>query len=180
MRYHACGDDPDHVDRMAREAQPKPPAESVLKLWSEYVRATPNIFRRLAFLASLRDDATGRYSHYRLRWLLGDEATDRFLREQHRSTFADWLALNLEQQHSDFECFLSTAEGHRRQILVMCAVLTPHAWYVPRGVPEHESRLFLADFAALLELLYVKYGLIAAERDKESALERITDYCALW
>jgi hypothetical protein len=162
------------------ERRPDSAASAAVALWGEYVAATPSLFRRLALLASLRDASTARYSHYRLKPLLGEEATDRFLREQHLETFAKWLGLTLEKQRLDFECFLSTTEGHRRQILVMCAVLTPHDWYAPQEVPEHELRLFLADLAALLEPLYQEYGVRAGERDPEASMDSLTDYCALW
>ncbi len=153
---------------------------AAMALWGEYIASTPSLFRRLALLASLREASTGLYSHFRLKPLLGERATDRFLRQQHHATFDAWLAVTLEQQRADFGCFLTTTEGHRRQILVMCAVLTPHPWYAPDDVPEHELRLFLADLEALLEPLYMEYGVRAAERDAEASLDSLTDYCALW
>ncbi len=164
---------------MSEGRQLDAPSLYALKVWDDYVRATPSIFRRLAFLASLRNSANGQYDHARLRPLLGADATNQFLGEQHRTTFAEWLTLNLQQQSSDFERFLASPEGYRRQILVMFTVLLPHRWYVPQNVPEYELRLFLADFEAVLVRFYAEYG-VTKKASAESIPQNLKELGPAW
>ncbi len=164
---------------MAESLPVDPAAAYALRIWEEYVRATPSVFGRLAFLASLRDPATGRYRHVRLSPLLGAETADRFLRDRHRATFAEWLTFNLQQQSSDFECFLSGTKGYKRQNLLMFTVIIPRAWYAPEEAAEHELRLFLADFEAILTPLQAEYGIAASPSAPGPGAKKLSEFGAI-
>ncbi len=152
----------------------------VQAVWTEVIAEIPGVFARLAFLASLRDERTGRYFYFRLKPLVSDDAVDRFLRQQHHAAFKQWLVLPLVRQRADFERFLASRHGHRRQVLTVCAVLTPPGWYAPHEIEEHERMLYISDLAALFGPMFVEYGLSAAERNPATALKLVTDYYALW
>ncbi len=149
-------------------------------LWNEVLGEIPGIFARLAFLASLRDEAMGRYSYFRLKPLVSDDAVDRFLRQQHHAAFKEWLVLPLARRRADFERFLASPHGHRRQILTVCAVLTPPGWYAPLDIEEHEWMLHISDLAVIFGPMLVEYGFSAGERKPATALKVVTDYYALW
>ncbi len=136
----------------------------VLEAWQQHVSEIPSTFGRLAFLAGLKNRETGRYTHYLLKSAFGEEETDRIIRRTHLQVFAEWLSYNLARQQNDLNLFLSSVEGHRRQIVAACAVLAPHVWCIPDGAAEHEKQLYLADLAAILEPLYAQYGLTASSR----------------
>jgi hypothetical protein len=142
-------------------------AERVVETWQQHVSEIPSTFGRLAFLAGLRHRETRIYTHFLLRSVLGEVDTDRVIRGTHRQTFAEWLSYPLAQQQADLNLFLAGVEGHRRQIMAACAVLAPHVWCIPDGIAEHERQLYLADLAAILEPIYIQYGLTAGERTKE-------------
>jgi hypothetical protein len=144
-----------------------------LDLWRQQVADIPSSFGRLAFLAGLKNAETGRYTHFQLTPVFGEDEADRIIRQCHLDEFAEWLSFNLEAQQADLNRFLSGVEGHRRQILAACAVLAPHVWCIPDGAAEHERRLYLADLEAILEPLYAQYGLTATERPKKAGLDRL-------
>jgi hypothetical protein len=145
-----------------------------VEIWRKRVSEIPSTFGRLAYLASLRSRETGRYNDYGLGRVLAEEEVDRELREAHQQVFADWLAFDLKSQSADLDLFLSSVEGHRRQILAACAAQAPHDWLVPEAAADHERQLYLADLGALLELLYAEYGIRAgAEPEPSFGLIRI-------
>jgi hypothetical protein len=141
-----------------------------LGLWRKRVAAIPSLFGRLTYLASLRNADTGRYEHSGLGFVLGDAHADEALRAAHREAFAEWLTLDLKSQHAALELFLSNAEGHRRQVLATCSAPAAQSCLIPEGTPEHESRLYLADLQAILQLLAAEYGLTETERPAPAAL----------
>jgi len=135
-------------------------SERVLDAWQQHVSEIPSTFGRLAFLAGLKNRDTGKYTHYLIKEVFDEGGTDRVIRRTHLQVFAEWLTYTLAQQQADLNIFLSGVDGHRRQILAACAVLAPHVWCIPDGAAEHERRLYLADLAAILEPLYIQYGLL--------------------
>ncbi|HVX66442.1 MAG TPA: hypothetical protein VHA11_07565 [Bryobacteraceae bacterium] len=138
-------------------------AERVLDAWHQHVAEIPSTFGRLAFLAGLKNTNTGRYTHYLLRSAFSDDDTDKIIRRTHLQVFAEWLSYTLARQQSDLNLFLSSVEGHRRQIMAACAVLAPHVWCIPDEAAEHERQLYLADLDAILQPIYIQYGLTPGE-----------------
>ena len=119
-------------------------------LWRKTLSQVPTVFGRLAFLASLRNAATGRYSHEELLRILGPEATDRQLCNSHHQVFSEWLRFSLSEQKADLDDYLSTggrsrAAFHYRNL-------------VPPTARDVERQLYLTDLETLLELLKYEHG----------------------
>ncbi len=132
-------------------------------LWRHTLSALPTQFSRLAYLASLRDPNTGRYLHYGLSSLYGDDEADRVLRESHWWAFSEWLSYMLEQQKADLDLYLSSLEGPRRETLEAWAQLRPYTHYMPSTSRAVERRLFLSDLETLLELLRNEHGVVSPD-----------------
>jgi hypothetical protein len=105
------------------------------------------------YLASLRDQNTGRYEHHGMSQVFGDDEADQSLRESHGRTFADWLCFGLELQKADLDLYLSSFEPDKRTILETWIRLAPYRNLVPASAREVERRLYLTDLEALLDLL---------------------------
>ena len=105
------------------------------------------------YLASLRDQNTGRYEHHGLSQMFGEEEADRALRQSHEETFAGWLGFDLKHQKRDLDLYLSAFQVEKRTILATWMRLAPYRNLTPTTVREPERRLYLADIEAILELL---------------------------
>lgn len=134
-------------------------------LWRKTLAQIPSVFGRLVYLASLRDQNTGRYEHHGMAQIFGDDAADQALRESHGRTFADWLCFGLEQQKADLDLYLSSFEPDKRTILETWIRLAPYRNLVPASAREVERRLYLTDIEALLDLLKNEYAVSSLDPD---------------
>jgi hypothetical protein len=101
-------------------------------------------------MSSLRDTATGRYSHESLLRMLGPEMTDRTLCNSHHQVFSEWLGFSLSDQKTDLDEYLNLA-GTPREAL-------HYRYLVPPTAREVEVQLYLTDLETLLELLKFEHG----------------------
>ena len=130
-----------------------PDAGAADELWRHTLSQIPSSFGRLVYLASLRDQNTGRYGHHGLSQMFGEDESDRTLRQSHEQTFADWLGFDLKQQKQDLDLYLSAFQVEKRTILATWIRLAPYRNLTPTTVQEPERRLYLTDIEAILELL---------------------------
>lgn len=119
-------------------------------LWRKTLSQVPTVFGRLAFLASLRDSTSGRYSHEALLRLLGPEDTDRALCNSHHQVFSEWLRFSLAEQKTDLDEYLSSAGVSRLAL--------NYRHLVPPTARDVERQLYLTDLETLLELLRYERG----------------------
>jgi hypothetical protein len=135
------------------------------ELWRNTLAQIPSLFGRLVYLASLRDQNTGRYEHHGLAQLFGEEVADEALRESHAATFQDWLCYTLEQQKSDLDLYLAGLDTDKRTLLDTWIRLAPYRSLIPASARDVERKLYLADLETLLELLRNEYGVSAPDPD---------------
>ena len=102
------------------------------------------------FLAALRDEPTGRYTHPPLVQIVGQEVTDRTLRHSHHEIFSEWLGFSLAEQKADLDDYLSSTQSRLDAI--------PYRELVPASAHQVERQLYLTDLETLLELLRFEHG----------------------
>ena len=134
-------------------------------LWRNTLHQIPSTFGRLVYLASLRDQNTGRYQHHGLAQVFGDGEADAALRDSHDRTFSEWLCYNMEQQKADLDLYLSSFDADRRTILATWIRLAPYRSLMPAAARDPERRLYLADLEALLEILKAEHDVSGQDPD---------------
>jgi hypothetical protein len=135
------------AEYLANSPSARTPAVTV---WRKRLSQVPTLFGRLAFLASLRNPATGRYSHEDLLRILGPEDTDRALCNSHHQVFSEWLNFSLSEQKADLDDYLTTAGGSREAF--------NYHHLMPPTARDVERQLYLTDLETLLELLKYEHA----------------------
>jgi hypothetical protein len=105
----------------------------------------PTRFGRLVFLHSLRDAASGRYSHPVLNEKYGRETADRALSHAHHQTLMEWLRLNLADQKDDLDEYLRIAGANAADL--------PYREFLPPSARDVERQLYLTDLEVVLHLI---------------------------
>ncbi|MBX9603874.1 MAG: hypothetical protein K2X35_22900 [Bryobacteraceae bacterium] len=134
-------------------------------LWRNTLAQIPTTFGRLVYLAGMRDENTGVYSHHGLASMYGDEEASRTLRESHVRTFLDWLGRPLAEQREDLDEYLASLEETQKIVVATWVKLHPYARLIPAEVQGAERELFLADMEALIELLRNEFGVAGPDPD---------------
>ena len=122
-------------------------------VWSKTLSQISTSFGRLAYLAGLRDQNSGRYQHFGLAQRYTENEADRVLRTSHEEIFAEWLNYPLEQQRQDLEEHLRSIEGDRKAVLRTWLTLTPYRNLIPAESRDAERLLYITDLELLLEIL---------------------------
>jgi hypothetical protein len=134
-------------------------------LWRNTISQIPTVFGRLVYLASLRNVNNGAYEHHGLALVFGEEDANKALKNSHNAVFAEWISFNIEQQKADLDLYISGLFEDKRLVVENWIRLAPYRNLPPSGVRGMERRLYLTDFAALLELLRAANGVEAADPD---------------
>lgn len=134
-------------------------------LWRNTLSQIPSVFGRLVYLASLRNQNSGRYEHHGLALVFGEEEANRTLKKSHVQAFREWLKFNLEQQKADLDLYLSGLRENRRTVLATWTELAPYRAYMPAAAKSVERRLYLSDLKALIELMRSAHGVGAPGPD---------------
>ena len=111
-------------------------------------------YARLAYLAVLKDPATGKYAHQKLAALYGEERVSEALAKCHEEMLERLLEMPLAQQEEDLRTYISLLPTGKEWNDVQCAETT-RAW-VPAQAPDYLKELFCSNMGALCELLRSK------------------------
>lgn len=119
-------------------------------LADSFLREHNGVLEPLAYLAGLRQSASGRYVHARLSAVYGDAPVDEALRACHLEVFEKLMETPLSMQETELRAFLEHQPGGMREGL--------RRWDSPEGLipeetPDYLRELFLANWRVLLELL---------------------------
>ena len=131
-------------------AKPEPSRGRASDSWRKTLTRIPTYFGRLVFLASLRDEPNGRYTHPPLVEMVGSEITERTLRHSHHEIFSEWLGFSLAEQKADLDEYLSSTQSRPEML--------PYRDIVPASAHQVERQLYLTDLETLLELLRFEHG----------------------
>ena len=150
-----------------RVARPKSLLERDARedLWLHTLSQIPTLFGKLQYLASLRDPNTGNYEHHGLSLVFGEKEATKAMRQNHKRTFADWLAYGLVEQQADLEGYLVGLRSPLSDILASWELLEPWKLYVPLGVMPSEKALYAADLRTICRVLTQRYAAAAPDRD---------------
>jgi hypothetical protein len=122
-------------------------------VWSRTLSQIPTTFGKIVYLASLRNDNSGRYQHFGLAQLYSDEEADAVLRQSHEEAFSEWLNFPLEAQRRDLEEYLESVEDDKSSVLRTWLTLAPYRNLVPAAAGPAERELYISDLELILELL---------------------------
>ena len=126
---------------------------AMLDVWQRTLDQVPTQFGKLVYLAELRNDNSGRYQHFGLAQLYGEDESNRVLRMSHEKVFGAWLAFSLERQRADLESYLDGLEDERQTILHTWGALAPYRKLPPEAAGDAERLLFNSDLEIILELI---------------------------
>jgi hypothetical protein len=122
--------------------------KTCLDHWAERGAWIATTFGCVHYLASFRDPVLGGYRDESSAREYGSEETSRTLAQMHHRAFHAWLQLTLDQQRSDFQRFLQSAEGHEASL--SAGRTDALRALVPEGAKPEETNLFVNDLATIL------------------------------
>src|SRR5271157_894392 len=116
--------------------------------WAERGAWIATTFRCVYFLASFRDFAMGGYRDEISEQQFGVDETSRTLALMHRRAFQAWMGLTLDQQRSDFQRFLRSAEGSSANLTADRT--EGFALLAPVGASVDDRARFVTNLATIL------------------------------
>ncbi len=122
-------------------------------LWERTLSQLTTTFGRLSYLASLRNANSGRYQHFGLSQIYGEDDADRVLRQSHERTFSEWLNFPLERQRDEIVLYLDEVSEDRASVLETWSTLAPYRNLAPAAAGDAEIFLYTSDLELILDLL---------------------------
>jgi hypothetical protein len=120
-------------------------------LTANYLEPRTSAYERLAYLSSLREQATGKYVHEELPRLYGAEAVDQVIAHCHEEVFERLLEMPLNAQGEDLRLYLDSLQGTLKAKTTLCREKCRQ--WVPVGAPSYLRELYYSNLDVLLELL---------------------------
>lgn len=117
----------------------------------QYLEPLSGDCARLVYLASLRDPASGRYTHERLSAVYGENPVAEVLAYCHEEIFERSLESPLSSQETDLLNYLKSLPGNRQQNVLHCRENASAR--IPPQAPDYLKELFCSNQTALCELL---------------------------
>jgi hypothetical protein len=133
-------------------------------LWRNTLSQIPTTYGRLVFFSTMRDQDTGRYTHYGFAQRVGDETAHETMKQSHLQCFSEWLNFSLEEQKADLDLYLSGIDSDKRTILETWTRTKPYRYLIPAAAPEFERSLYNSDLETLLELLTTVHGVASPDQ----------------
>lgn len=122
-------------------------------VWERTLSKISSLFGRIAYLASLRNENTGKYEHFGLSQIYSEEDAHLVLQESHEESFREWLAYPLEPQKRDLEKYLGSLEAEPQTVLDAWLAVAPYRQLTPARATRAERELYLSDLELILSLL---------------------------
>ena len=122
-------------------------------IWQNTIAETPTVWGKLVYLASLRDENSGKYRHYALEKRFPAEQCHEILQQNHRAIFYGWLGLTLEEQKDDLLEAWRDLATDLPTVLATWNKLEPYRLYLPAETSHGDRELFLTDLRTILDLL---------------------------
>lgn len=116
----------------------------------------PDVFSRLAFLASLRDFSTGGYVHWGLSRTYGEEVAQRALQLVHHQLFREAGTLPLPELTQQVRDFLAPRADGGAKLMQSWQRDFAYHLLVPMAVSDLELENFRINFEAVLAVLTQK------------------------
>ena len=113
----------------------------------------PGHFRKLIYLASLRDYNTGRYHHYGLETRYAAEVVDHALHESHIQQFEALMALPLEEQTRDLVAMFESLRQDKARIIETWKSLKSYQVLPPANSHPLARQLFDKNIEVMLRIL---------------------------
>ncbi len=130
-----------------------PRKRAMRDVWDRTLSKIGSLFGRIVYLASLRNENTGKYEHFGLAQIYSEHDADLVLRESHEESFREWLAYPLEPQKRDLEQYLESLDTERQTVLDAWVTVTPYRRLVPARATQAEQELYVSDLELILTLL---------------------------
>jgi hypothetical protein len=127
---------------------------------SQWLVAIPTALGRLAHVAMLRDNYTGRYHHPILQDAYSEPAVHQSLLYCHEELFEKVLENNFEQQEWDLRMCFAGMDPPPAEIAQRWLELELFRLFVPFGTPPYLRDLFCSNMRVILGLLVSEQALV--------------------
>lgn len=118
---------------------------------ANYLDPLDGMFPRLAYLASLREASSGRYTHQRLATVYNTDQIDDVIAHCHEEVLERLLELPLAAQENDLARYLSSLPGSFDQNARNCKMMATN--WIPEATPSYLRELFCSNLNVLTEIL---------------------------
>ena len=125
----------------------------VRDLTATTLAAIPNLFGRLAYVASLRDLSSGRYEHSGLAAVYPPDAVEEALKFCHQEIFQKVLETPLAALEQDLGECLEGMPGRKATTVRHWRQMETYRIFPPEDAPDYLRELFFSNLRVLLAIL---------------------------